>query len=70
VPVGGNPLGSAVVRGKLWVPCIDTNEVVVVDPRRGKVVRRFGAGRGPIVVLPYRGHVWVTHTSSFSAWRF
>ena len=41
VPVKRNPLGSAVVRGQLWVPCIDSGVVVVIDPRTAKVVREL-----------------------------
>ncbi len=52
VRVGRNPLGSAVVRGQLWVPCIDAGVVAVIDPHAAKVVRTFPAGPGPIVVLP------------------
>ncbi len=46
VPVKRNPLGSAVVNGQLWVPCIDANAVVVIDPKTAKVVRSFAAGPG------------------------
>jgi len=63
VPVKRNPLGSAVVRGQLWVPCIDSGVVVVIDPRTAKVVRSFPAGAGPIVVLPSGGQVWVSHST-------
>ena len=63
VPVKRNPLGSAVVRGQLWVPCIDSGAVVVIDPRTAKVVRSFPAGAGPIVVLPSGGQVWVSHST-------
>jgi DNA-binding beta-propeller fold protein YncE len=69
VPVKHNPLGSAVVHGQLWVPCIDSNAVVVVDPVHAKVVRSFAAGPGPIVVLPVGAHVWITHTNGNAAWR-
>jgi streptogramin lyase len=69
VPVQHNPLGSAVVHGQLWVPCIDSNSVVVVDPVHAKVVRSFAAGPGPIVVLPVGKHVWITHTNGNAAWR-
>jgi DNA-binding beta-propeller fold protein YncE len=63
VPVKRNPLGSAVVHGQLWVPCIDSGVVVVIDPRTAKVVRSFPAGSGPIVVLPSGGHAWVSHST-------
>ena len=58
-----NPLGSALVGGELWVPCIDANAIDVIDPRRCEVVARSRPARGPIVVLPVGGHVWVSHTT-------
>ena len=69
VKVHRNPLGSAVVAGKLWVPCIDSNDIVVVDPSTMKVVKTIAAGPGPIVVLPAAGHVWVSHTTGTAIWR-
>jgi streptogramin lyase len=69
VPVKRNPLGSAVVNGKLWVPCIDAGAVVVIDPRAAKVVRSFPAGPGPIVVLPTSEGVWISHTTGNAVWR-
>jgi streptogramin lyase len=65
-----NPLGSAIVKGQLWVPCIDSGVIVVVDPSTMKVVQEFPAGPGPIVALPVSGHVWVSHTTGTSVWRF
>ncbi len=70
VSVGRNPLGSAVVRGRLWVPCIDAGTVVVVDPVTMEVVRRFGAGSGPIVALPAFGHTWVSHSTGLKVTRY
>jgi YVTN family beta-propeller protein len=69
VPVQRNPLGSAVVEGKLWVPCIDSSVIVVIDPRTAKVVRTIPGGPSPIVVLPAGGHVWVSHTTGNALWR-
>ena len=69
VPVKRNPLGSAVVDGLLWVPCIDANAVVVIDPKTAKVVRSFAAGPGPIVVLPVGGGAWISHTTGNALWR-
>ena len=69
VKVHRNPLGSAIVSGKLWVPCIDSNDIVVVDPATMKVVKTIPAGPGPIVVLPAAGHVWVSHTTGTAIWR-
>jgi glutamine cyclotransferase len=69
VQVHRNPLGSAIVSNELWVPCIDSNDVVVVDPSTMKVVKTFAAGPGPIVVLSAAGHAWVSHTNGTSIWR-
>jgi glutamine cyclotransferase len=69
VKVRRNPLGSAIVDGRLWVPCIDANVIVVVDPLRMRVVKALPGGPGPIVVLPVGEHVWVSHTTSNSIWR-
>jgi DNA-binding beta-propeller fold protein YncE len=64
-----NPLGSAIVGGKLWVPCIDANAIVVVDPKTMRVVKELPGGPSPIVVLPSGGRVWVSHTTGTSIWR-
>jgi len=63
VKVGRNPLGSTIVGGKLWVPCIDGNQVVVVDPATMKVVARRPAAGGPIVVLSAFGKKWVSQST-------
>ena len=70
VQVHRNPLGSAIVSNELWVPCIDSNDVVVVDPSTMKVVRTVAGGPGPIVVLPVGDRVWISHTTGTSLWRF
>jgi YVTN family beta-propeller protein len=69
VKVKRNPLGSAIVRGTLWVPCIDSNAIVVVDPGTMKVEQTIPAGPSPIVVLPVGDHVWVSHTTGNAIWR-
>src|SRR5689334_22933800 len=63
VKVARNPLGSAIVGGKLWVPCIDANQVVVVDPAAMRVVARRPVAGGPIAVLPAFGHTWVSQST-------
>lgn len=70
VKVKRNPLGSAIVAGRLWVPCIDANTIVVVDPATMKVVATRRGGPSPIVVLPAGRHVWVSHTYGNALWRF
>ena len=62
--VAKNPLGSAIVGNALWVPCIDANEIDVVDPATMRVVARKRVGSGPIVVLPAFGRVWVSNTTA------
>jgi streptogramin lyase len=69
VKVKRNPLGTAIVAGKLWVPCIDAGVIVVVDPTTMRVDRELPGGPGPIVVLPSGGHVWVSHTTGTAVWR-
>ena len=44
--------------------------IAVVDPSTMKVVRTFAGGGGPIVALPYRGKVWVSHTTANDVWAF
>jgi len=61
--VARNPLGSAIVGNRLWVPCIDANEVDIVDPATLRVVTRKHLGSGPIVVLPAYGRRWVSNST-------
>jgi streptogramin lyase len=61
--VARNPLGSAIVGRELWVPCIDANQIVVVDPATMRVVGRKPAAGGPIAVLSAFGHVWVSQST-------
>ena len=65
-----NPLGSAIVGGRLLVPCIDANAIVTVDPATMRVVSSRPAGPGPIVVLPAGKHYWVSHTTGDTVWRY
>jgi DNA-binding beta-propeller fold protein YncE len=67
--VARNPLGSTIVGGALWVPCIDANEIDVVDPATMHVRSRMKGGPGPIVVLDAFGHRWVSHTTGNAIWR-
>ena len=61
--VARNPLGSTIVGKRLWVPCIDANQVVVVDPATMHVVARRPTAGGPIAVLSAFGHAWVTQSA-------
>lgn len=61
--VARNPLGSTIVGNELWVPCIDANQIVVVDPSTMRVVARRPAAGGPIVVLAAFGHTWISQST-------
>jgi streptogramin lyase len=61
--VARNPLGSTIIGNELWVPCIDANQIVLVDPSTMKVLARKPAAGGPIVVLSAFGHRWVSQST-------
>ena len=61
--VARNPLGSTFVGKQLWVPCIDANEIDVVDPDTMRVVARKPAAGGPIAVLSAFGKRWVSQST-------
>ena len=61
--VARNPLGSTVVGSELWVPCIDANQIIVVDPSTMKVLAHRPSAGGPIVVLSAFGHTWVSQST-------
>jgi DNA-binding beta-propeller fold protein YncE len=61
--VARNPLGSAIVGKRLWVPCIDANAIDVLDPATMKVVAHRATAGGPIAVLSAFGHTWVTQST-------
>lgn len=61
--VARNPLGSTIVGKHLWVPCIDANEIDVVDPATMRVVAHKRVAGGPIVVLSAFGHTWVSQSA-------
>lgn len=64
--VGHNPLGSAIVAGDLWVPCIESDSVEVIDTATG--ARRFSieASKGPIMVCAAAGSMWIACWESTS----
>jgi YVTN family beta-propeller protein len=70
VTVGANPLASALIAGKLWVPNIDANTVSVVDPATNAVSRTLSAGPSPIAVAAAGGSVWVSSELDGDLWRF
>jgi streptogramin lyase len=61
--VARNPLGSTIVGKQLWVPCIDANQIDVVDPATMHVVAHKSAAGGPIAVLSAFGHTWVSQST-------
>jgi hypothetical protein len=61
--VARNPLGSTIVGKQLWVPCIDANEIDVVDPATMHVLAHKSAAGGPIVVLSAYGKRWVSQST-------
>jgi streptogramin lyase len=61
--VARNPLGSTIVGDKLWVPCIDANQIVVVDPSTMHVLAHKPAAGGPIAVLSAFGHQWASQST-------
>jgi DNA-binding beta-propeller fold protein YncE len=69
VKVDRNPFGSAIVLHQLWVPCIDSNDIVIVDPATMKVVKTMAGGPSPIMVLPAGRRVWISHTAGTVLWR-
>jgi YVTN family beta-propeller protein len=70
VTVGANPLATAWVAGKLWVPNIDDNTVSVVDPAANAVIRTSPSGPSPLAVASAAGYAWVTSDFDGDLWRF
>jgi YVTN family beta-propeller protein len=70
VTVGANPLASAVIAGRLWVPNIDANTVSVVDPATNSVVRTIDVGKSPIAIAEGAGAAWVSSEDEGDLWRF
>jgi virginiamycin B lyase len=61
--VARNPLGSAFVGKRLWVPCIDANQIDVIDPATMRVVAHKPMAGGPIAVLSAFGHTWISQST-------
>jgi YVTN family beta-propeller protein len=70
VPVGANPLASAWVGGRLWVPDIDSNTISVVDPASNTVARTIPVGNAPLGVLSTSDGVFVSMSNDGTVWRF
>jgi YVTN family beta-propeller protein len=70
VDVGQNPLASAVVGNRLWVPNIDSGTVSVIDPATSTVTRTEAAGPSPIAVVSAAGAAWVTSELDGDLWRY
>ena len=69
VAVGANPLASALIGDRLWVPNLDSNTVSVVDPASSAVERTVGVGTTPIAVAAAAGDAWVTSAADGDVWR-
>lgn len=48
-----------VIDGKVWVPVVALDEILVVDPATNTVVQTVKAGAGPFVVTAIAGQAWV-----------
>lgn len=74
VGVGANPLASAWVGNQLgaelWVPCIDSNSISVVDPTRNAVTRTIPAGNAPLGVLSTPAGVFASMSNDGTVWHF
>ena len=70
VRVGKNPLASAWVGGRLWVPNIDSNTISVVDPAHNAVSQTIPAGNAPLGALSTGGGVFVSMSNDGAVWRF
>ena len=72
VTVGANPLASAWIGGRLWVPNIDSNTVSVVDPATATatVERTIPVGPSPIALAAAAGSARVTSEFDGELWRF
>ena len=57
------------VAGKVWVPVIADNTVVIVDPATNKVERTIHVGTGPFVVTEIAGEAWVPSYKGADIWR-
>ncbi len=65
------PLGDpAVVAGKVWVPRVRANRIVIVEPASNAVAGTVKAGQGPFVVTEIRGEAWVPSWHGRDIWRF
>jgi YVTN family beta-propeller protein len=59
IKVGRNPLASAFIRGRFFVPNIESNTVSIIDPATNTVVDDVPAGSGPIYVAEAGRAIWV-----------
>ena len=59
IDVGLTPAALAFGAGSLWVVGGDSNSVMQVDPRAGRVVQQIPVGNGPQAVAVGYGAVWV-----------
>lgn len=70
VPIAG-PLGDpAVIGGRLWVPQIRRNKIVVIEPATNTIAQTLNAGKGPFVVTEINGEAWVPSWQGTDTWRY
>lgn len=65
-----SPVNLAGLQGReVWVPDDQGNLLVRIDARSARVLERLPVGRGPAVVAPDGGDVWVTNFLDGSVWK-
>ena len=70
VKIAGAPLGDpAVIAGKVWVPLIRQNKIVVIDPATNSRTSSINVGSGPFVVTEIRGEAWIPSWKGTDIWR-
>jgi len=70
IAVGANPLASAWVGSRLWVPNIDSNTISVVNPALNAVSETKPAGKAPLGVVSTTDGVFVSMSDDGAVWRF
>src|SRR5262249_50577680 len=68
--IAGSPLGDpAVVAGKVWIPVVRDNAVVIVDPATNRIERKLKVGKGPFVITEIAGQAWIPSWKGADIWR-
>jgi YVTN family beta-propeller protein len=58
-----------VLDGKVWLPIVKRNEILVIDPATNAVVSHVKVGAGPFVVTAIDGEAWVPSWKGADVWR-